>query len=183
MLPQWFDLAFADRDRIEAVVNEALAMQPNISANEFRRFVEGRARAVQSIAAFLVANMTFEEGEDIATRVRELATNTFAYHLADAPTRGRLLQLFERIAFDVLERTDAPQRILIRRSPLAPSAVAELQEWLSTNIEQLRSAVVENRLLDTVSAAVLQHTTARSIRNLSEAEVVPLALAGWVAGR
>jgi hypothetical protein len=53
MLPQWLDLAFADRERIEAVVNEALALQPNIGANEFRRFVEGRARAIQGIAALL----------------------------------------------------------------------------------------------------------------------------------
>jgi hypothetical protein len=72
MLSQWLDLAFADRDRIEAVVNEALALQPNISANEFRRFVEGRARAIQNIAAFLVANMTFTEEEDAATRVGSL---------------------------------------------------------------------------------------------------------------
>jgi superfamily II DNA/RNA helicase len=35
MLPQWLDLAFADRERIEAVVNEALLLEPNISANEF----------------------------------------------------------------------------------------------------------------------------------------------------
>ena len=48
MLPQWLDLAFADRDRMETVVAEALEIQPNISANEFRRFIEGRARAVQS---------------------------------------------------------------------------------------------------------------------------------------
>ena len=48
ILPQWLDLAFADRDRIETVVAEALAIQPNISANEFRKFVEGRARAVRA---------------------------------------------------------------------------------------------------------------------------------------
>jgi hypothetical protein len=35
MLLQWLDLAFADRERIEAVVNEALLLQPNISVNEF----------------------------------------------------------------------------------------------------------------------------------------------------
>lgn len=49
-------------------------------------------------------------------------------------------------------------------------------------MESLRAAVAEDRLLDAVSAAVLQHTSARSIRNLSDADVVPLALAEWVAG-
>jgi hypothetical protein len=182
MLLQWLDLAFADRDQIEAIVAEALALQPNISANEFRRFVEGRARAVQSIAAFLVANMTFEDGEDIATRVGELAANTLAYHLANAPTRERLVDLFRRIAETVNERTDAAQRLLIRRSPLPPAAVAELQEWLAHNIEQLQTAVAEDRLLDAVSATALRYANSRMIRNLSDIDVVPLALAEWVAG-
>ena len=79
-LPQWLDLAFGDRERTEAVVKEALALQPNISANEFRRFLVGHARAIQGIAAFLVANMTFTEEEDAATRVGEFAANTLAYH-------------------------------------------------------------------------------------------------------
>lgn len=52
--PQWLDLAFADQARIEAVVGEALALQGNISAVEFRKFIERRARAIQANAAFLV---------------------------------------------------------------------------------------------------------------------------------
>jgi DEAD/DEAH box helicase/Helicase conserved C-terminal domain len=182
ILPQWLDLAFADRDRIETVVAEALAIQPNISANEFRKFVEGRARAVQSIAAFLVANMTFEDDEEIDARVSELAANTLAYHLADAATRGRLVDMFGRIAQTVVEQTDGPQRLLIRRSPLPPAAVAQLQAWLTGNIETLRTAVAEDRLLDAVSATVLHHSNAHSIRNLSDADVAPLALTEWVAG-
>jgi hypothetical protein len=183
MLPQWFDLAFADRERIEAVVREALALQPNISANEFRRFVEGRARAIQSIAAFLVANMTFTEGEDAPTRVGELAANTLAYHLADASTREQLVAVFQAIATSILAQTDGPQRTIIRRSPLPPAAVAELQAWLTGNIDALAAAAAEDRLLDAVSSTILAYTSARSIRSLSDADVVPLALAEWVAGR
>jgi DEAD/DEAH box helicase/Helicase conserved C-terminal domain len=182
MLPQWLDLAFADRERIEAVVAEALAIQPNISANEFRRFIEGRARAVQSIAAFLVANMTFEDGEDGEARVGELAANTFAYHLADAVTRERLVHVFGRIAQTVIERTDGQHRILIRRSPLSPAAIAELQAWLNNNIEELLAAIVGERILDAVFPVVLHHCYARSIRNLSNVAVIPLALKEWVAG-
>ena len=173
---------FADRDRIDAIVAEALALQPNISAKEFRKFVEGRARAVQSIAAFLVANMTFDDSENIATRVGDLAADTLAFHLADAPTREQVVDLFRRIAETVNERTDAAQRLLIRRSPLPPAAVAELLEWLADNIEPLQTAVAENRLLDAVSATAIRYANSRLIRNLSDTHVVPLALAEWVAG-
>jgi ATP-dependent DNA helicase len=179
--PQWLDLAFADRERTEAVVKEALALQPNISANEFRRFLEGRARAIQGIAAFLVANTTFTEEEDAATRVGEFAANTLAYHLADATKREQLLAVFQGIATSILEQTDGPQRAIIRRSPLPPASVAELQAWLAGNVEALAVATVEDRLLDAVSNTILAH--ARSIRSLSDAHGVPFALAEWVAGR
>jgi hypothetical protein len=182
MLPQWLDLAFADRERIEAVVSEALALQPNISANDFRRFVEGRARAIQSIAAFLVANMKTEE-EDAIARVGELAANTLAYHLADATKREQLVALFRLIATSILEQTDGPQRAIIRRSPLPPAVVAELQAWLASNVAAMTAAVAEDRLLSVVSETVLAYTNALSIRSLSDANVVPLALAEWVAGR
>jgi hypothetical protein len=182
IVPAWLDLAFADRDRIEAVVAEALAAQPNISAAEFRKFIEGRARAVQSVAAFLVANMTFDEGEDVGERVGQLAANTLAFYLADEPTRERLLEVFRNVAQTIAERTDGPQRLLIRRSPLPPASVAELQAWLNENIDAVRTAVAEDRLLDIVTAPVLAQVTAPSIRKLSDQDVVPQTLSAWVDG-
>ena len=183
ILPEWLDLAFADRDRIEAVVAEALAIQPNISANDFRKFIEGRARAVQSIAAFLVANMTFAEGEDATARVRELAAKTLAYHLADEVTRLRLIAVFETIAISVIQNTDGDQRALIRRSPLPPAAVAELQAWLVDNLDDLVTAATEDRLLEAVTPIILSFSNAPSIRAISDAAVIPRTLAEWVAGR
>jgi hypothetical protein len=183
ILPEWLDLAVADRDRIEVVVDAALALQPNISANEFRKFIESRARAVQSIAAFLVANMTFGEGEDTAARVGELAANTLAYHLADEATRARLVEVFQAIATSVVENTDGDQRTIIRRSPLPPAAVADLQEWLTTNLGDLVAAAEEGRLLDAVTAVILSHSSSRSIRALSDPAILPRVLDEWVAGR
>ena len=127
--------------------------------------------------------MTFTEEEDAATRIGELAANTFAYHLAGATKRGQPVAVFRLIATSILEHTDGPQRAIIRRSPLPPAAVADLQAWLVGNIEALAAAAAEDRLLDAVSTTLLAHTNARSISSLSDADVVPLALAEWVAGR
>lgn len=182
ILPEWLDLAFADRERIEAVVAAALALQPNVRANEFRRFIEGRARAVQSIAAFLVANMTFGEGEDAAARAGELAANTLAYHLADEGTRARLVEVFQAIATSVLDNTDEDKRAIIRRSPLAPAAIADLQAWLTANLGDLIVSAEEGRLLDAVTATILGHSGARSIRSLSDPAILPRVLGEWVAG-
>ncbi len=74
------DQHICDPHRSVAGELHQLAAQPNIREREFRRFIEGRA--VQNIAAFLVANITFAEGEDVAARIGELAANTLAYHLS-----------------------------------------------------------------------------------------------------
>ncbi len=183
ILPEWLDLAFADRDQIEAVVAAALAIQPNISASGFRKFIEGRARAVQSIAAFLVANMTFADGEAAVARVGELAANTLAYHLADEVTRTRLVAVFQAIANSVIENTDGNQRALIRRSPLPPATVAELQAWLGENLAALTTAAAEDRLLEAITPTILGFSTSKSIRAISDPAVIPRALAEWIAGR
>jgi hypothetical protein len=127
--------------------------------------------------------MTFTEEEDAAVRVGDLAANTLAYHLADATKREKLVALFQVIATSILEQTDGLQRAIIRRSPLPPAAVAELQDWLAGNVEALAAAAAEDQLLDAVSNTILAYTSAPSIRSLSDADVVPLALAEWVAGR
>ncbi|MFT3966405.1 MAG: DEAD/DEAH box helicase [Sphingobium sp.] len=182
MLPQWLDLAFADGARIEQVVNEALAMQPNISAVEFRKFIEGRARAIQAIAAFLMANMTFleEEGQD---RVAELAAHTLAYHLAGPETKQALVAVFQIIAAAIAANTDGDQRAVIRKSPLPPAIVAELQAWLNENSVPLRAAIGADELLPYAAEKIISWNSSSSIRSLSSTDFLPDALADWVAGR
>jgi hypothetical protein len=180
---EWLDLAFADAARIDEVVAAALEAEPNISEREFRRFIEGRARAVQNIAAFLVANMTFAEDEDATARTAELASNTLAYHLADEATKARLVEVFRAIGQSIATRTDGEQRKLIQRSPLPPAAVAQLQAWLTADLAPLVQTAAEGRLLEAIAPTVLGFVTARSIRSLSDQAIVSKALSEWVAGR
>ncbi len=180
--PQWLDLAFADQARIEAVVQEALNIQPLISATEFRKFIERRARAIQAIAAFLVANMTFleEEGQD---RVSDLASHTLAYHLAPEEVRPALVDVFKMIADAIAANTDGDQRAVIRKSPLPPAIIAELQAWLAENAAELRAAIEADQLLQVAGEKIISWNSAPSIRSLSDDGFLPEALADWVAGR
>lgn len=183
MLPEWLDLAFADAARINEVIAAALAAQPNISEREFRRFIEGRARAVQNVAAFLVANMTFAQWEDAAARTGELAANTLAHHLADEETRVRLIEVFRSIGESIAANTDGDQRALIRRSPLPPAAIAELKTWLAENLAILQTAMQDNRLLAEIFPLALRFATSRAIKAISVQAIIPRALREWVAGR
>lgn len=180
--PEWLDLAFADATTIEGVTNAALALEPNIGRDDFRRFIEGRARAVQNIAAFLVANMTFAEGEHAADRIAELAANTFAYHLADEETKPRLVAVFRAIGASIAANTDDDQRALIRVSPLPPAAVAELRIWLTENLTELQAAVAENRLLDEIAPIALGFASSRKITAITNQDVIARALREWTTG-
>jgi hypothetical protein len=181
--PEWLDLSFADAGRIDEIVAAALDVQPDISERDFRQFIEGRARAVQSIASFLISNMTFAEGEDAAIRTADLAANTLAYHLADGEAKLRLIEVFRAIGRSIEVNTSGDQRAIIRRSPLPPAAVAQLQAWLIANVAPLLQAATEGRLLEVIAPTVLELVTARPIRMLSDQAIVPRALSEWVAGR
>ena len=180
--PEWLDLAFADAEKIEKVVDTALEIQPLLTRTDFRRFIEGRARAVQNIAAFLVANMTFAEGEDATQRIGELVANTLAYHLADDDTKLRLLEVFHAIGASIAANTDGAQRAVIRRSPLPPAAVAELRTWLAENTTRLQAAVAESRLLDEIAPIAFHFASSSKITKLTKQQVIPRTLREWVAG-
>lgn len=182
MLAQWLDLAFADQARIDEIVAEALAIQPLISAAQFRPFVEDRAHAIQQIAAFLAANMEFEDpaADD---RVQELATHTLGYFLADDPVRLALIETFRMIAASIRAHADDDLQSIIRRSPLPPSVAAELQAWVAANLDKMNQANLDGTLLDVVGAAVLPHASDRSIRSMSDRTALPRLLAVWADGR
>lgn len=180
--PEWLELAFADAAKIEEVVDAALAVEPLLNQVDFRRFIEVRARAVQNIAAFLVANMTFAEGENAVERIGELAANTLAYHLANDETKLRLVEVFRAIGASIVANTDGDQRAVIRRSPLPPAAVAELRTWLADKLPALQAAVAENRLLDEISPIALRFATSRKITTITNQSVIPRTLREWVAG-
>lgn len=182
-IPQgWLDLAFADAAAIDEVVQIALNNNPDIREQEFRKFIEDRAHAVQSIATFLVVNLSFGDDQDPATRAEELAANTLAYHLANEEERTQLTDLFRLIGTSIDDHTSADQRNQIRRSPLPPATVKRLQVWLTENLQNLQQAAVENNLFDEIVPFALETSTAREIITINKPEIVPIALQRWVSG-
>ncbi len=179
---QWLDLAFANEVRINEIVFEALRIQPNISASEFRPFIEDRARAIQQIAAFLAANIDFDDPNADA-RIQELATHTLGYFLASDALRLALIETFKMIAASIRAHADGDLRSLIRRSPLPPSVAAALQKWVAANLDAMNEANVAGTLLDLIGAAVLPHANDRSIRSMSDNGALPRLLAAWADGR
>lgn len=180
--PEWLDLAFADNERIEEVIDAALEDEPNISRVDFRKFIEGRARAVQNIAAFLVANMTFADGENADERIAELAANTLAYHLATEEVRPRLVEVFRAIGASIAANTDGDQRAVIRRSPLPPASIAELRTWLNSNLPTLQEAIAQNSLFQELAPIALRFASSRKITSITNQQVIPRTLREWMAG-
>ncbi|TIU46148.1 MAG: DEAD/DEAH box helicase [Mesorhizobium sp.] len=179
--PTWLDLAFAGNERLEAIVTSALRQFPNLKVAEFRKFVAERAKAVQSIAAYLAAYVDFDSdlSED---RVTELAENTLAFHLADAETREKLLEVFRSTARAIENNSDADFRAIIRRSPLPPADILELKNWIGEKIEQLREDSQEGDLADTLIEKLLTYVRANSLKRVSDQALIVPALKAWISG-
>ncbi|MDO9336002.1 MAG: DEAD/DEAH box helicase [Caulobacter sp.] len=181
----WLNLTFADRAAVERIIDEAVAIDANVSRKDFGEYIEVRARAVQNIAAYLAAHMTFDAEEGVE-RVEQLAANTLAYHLADDDTRPKLLMIFRDIAVALQENADDALRILIRKSPLPPRTIAGMQAWLVEHQATLLEAMEANRLLDALAEFSLGLTEAPTIRKLRLHDDHPTAIRDalilWVRG-
>lgn len=179
--PAWLDLAFTDNNGLEVIVRQAVRQFPTVNAGEFRKFVTERARAVQSIAAYLAAYVDFES--DLASdRIDELAANTLAYHLADQETRTKLLEVFQATARAIEQNADADFRAIIRRSPLPPADVFALRDWIGANIEELREASEEDDLFHILIAKLLEYVRTKSVKGVSDQGLIEPALAAWMSG-
>lgn len=179
--PEWLDLVFADTHSIDAVVASVIAKHPIVSTSEFRDYLAGRARAIQSIAAYLATHVDVDD-PDVDKKVEDLAANTLAYHLADKERREKLLQVFAAIAEKLRTNADADYRALIRKSPLPPADIKLLSAWLTANQETLLQAAADGMLLELVVEQALPFVTAKSLRSLDVQQVVLPALKLWMSG-
>lgn len=179
---EWLDLAFADRAAIEKIIAKVVGDYPLVIPTDFRKFVMGRARAVQSIAAYLSAYVDFES-DQAGERIDELTKNTLAYHLADEETRKKLLRVFRATASAVEEKGDADLRALIRKSPLPPADVLELKDWTTHNIAVLSTAVKAGNLLEVVFEQARKYVGAKAVTSLSDPEVLLPTLKRWIDGK
>jgi hypothetical protein len=177
-------LAFATRDGLEAVVTAALKAQPLASERELRIFLNGRAKAVQSITSYLLAHMSFLGGPE-PEAAAALAANTLAFHLADPATQQQLKALFQGIAASIATNAATEElRALIRKSPLPPASVAVIKAWLNTNQAALIQAAQNGGLLEAAYNVVSQELIANSaLRPLSDPDIVPQLLAMWSSGK
>ena len=127
--------------------------------------------------------MTFAEGEDVQRGLPNSLPTPLPIIWRTRRPRYGYSKSFARSVSRSRRNTDGEQRALIRRSPLPPAAVAQLQAWLAANLAPLAQAAAGGRLLDAIRPTILEFTTAWSIRALSNPAIVPRALSEWVDGR
>lgn len=177
----WLDLAFATHAEIDAAVALTKQQFDWVDVVLFRNFVADRARAVQSIAAYLAAYVNFTS-DQAGERIDELTRNTLAWHLADGDTRDNLLEVFRMTARAIKEAGDDALRALIRISPLPPADIFALRDWTSANVIMLIDAAERGELVDAVYAEVRQYVTSKALSKLSNQNQILPTLKAWLAG-
>ena len=178
----WLNLALATHADIEAIVASIKQQFGWVDIEMFKSFAAGRARAIQSIAAYLAAYVDFTS-DQAGERIDELARNTLAWHQADDATRVSLLEVFRMTARAVEAAGDDALRALIRKSPLPPADVFALHDWTSANIQTLVDAAERGELVDAVYAAVRQYVTSKALSKLTDQNQILPTLKAWLAGQ
>lgn len=126
--------------------------------------ISSRQKLLSALESYLMANRGVENFEKILPRVRDLATSTLAYSLADEAERASLIQLFELSATSIERLVPEPARQAAYAKTLlgafdsrlveawvheradALRALATADEWLQA-MWPLFNVVVENKLL------------------------------------
>lgn len=178
----WLDLAFATHANIDAAVASIKQRFNWVDIDRFKTFVADRARAIQSIAAYLAAYVDFTS-EQAGERVDELTRNTLAWHLADVATRENLLEVFRMTARAIEQAGDDALRALIRKSPLPPADVFALHDWTNANIQTLVDAVERGELVDAVYPEVRQYVTSKALSKLTDQSQILPTLKAWMTGQ
>ncbi|WP_412050918.1 DEAD/DEAH box helicase [Hoeflea sp. Naph1] len=176
------DLAFATHSEIDAAVASVKQQFGWVEVEMFKTFVADRARAIQSIAAYLAAYVDFTS-DQAGERIDELTRNTFAWHLADDATRNNLLEVFRMTARAIETAGDDALRALIRKSPLPPADVFALRDWTNANIQTLVDAAERGELVDAVYAEVHQYVTSKALSKLTDQNQILPTLKAWLAGQ
>lgn len=180
---QIHQLLFSDDDATLAGLSETVRTRnPNVKPREFVKFLRERVRIVHGIASFLLAHIDFG-GEGLAERAVELAKNTLAHFLADAPKQLQIQSVFRNVATSLIERATTDEvRQAMRRSPLAPRSVEALRAWLVANLEMLTAAALFGNFANTVIPTMLQHNRHSTISALSNQDVLPALAQAWLDG-
>lgn len=178
----WLDLAFASHADVDAAVASIKQRFDWVDVNMFKTFVTDRARAIQSIAAYLAAYVDFTS-DQAGERVDELTRNTLAWHLADDAIRDNLLEVFRMTARAIEQAGDDALRALIRKSPLPPADVFALRDWTNANILTLVDAAARGELVDAVYAEVSRYVTSTALSKLTDQNQILPTLKAWLAGQ
>lgn len=178
----WLDLAFATHADIDGAVASIKRRFGWVDVDMFKIFVADRARAIQTIAAYLAAYVNFTS-DQAGDRIDELTRNTLAWHQADDVTRDNLLEVFRMTARAVEQAGDDALRSLIRKSPLPPADVFALRDWTNANVQTLVDAAERGELVDAVYAEVRQYVTSKALSKLTDQNQILPTLKAWLAGQ
>ncbi|MCP2080869.1 UNVERIFIED_ORG: superfamily II DNA/RNA helicase [Methylorubrum zatmanii] len=175
-------LVFASPENIRSVVDAAVQQNASINDKEFERFLNERARVIQSIAAYLIAHESPDSGGQLDD-VDRLFASTLADYLADAGGRAALKAIVRSIFIAINEQASSlDRRTLIRKSPLPPAAIIALDVWLAANVDAVLEAISQGALARFAEAVILRHVTSKVVADVEDKAAIAAAFQMWIAG-
>jgi hypothetical protein len=145
--------------------------------------ISRRQKLLAALESYLMANRGVEGAQVLLPRVRELATSTLAYALADDDSKASLVHLFELAASDI-ERLvpEPPRQAIFAKTLLGAFDAAEVETWVRERDEMLRAISTSEEWLRAVWA-LFETVVDDILLTQMEPAGISLALAeGWIRG-
>lgn len=113
--------------------------------------ISRRQKLLAALESYLMANRGSEGFEDLLPRVRDLATSTLAYSLADESTKAALVQLFELSAAHIERLVPEPGRqAAYAKTLLSAFDSAKVEAWVYERSDALRALTTPDEWLQAV---------------------------------
>lgn len=132
---------------------------------------------LNSIESYILTN--FDKHTDLTSIVE----NTLAYHSSDDSKQAEIIQLFEAVQKNILDKVPQNKRIVYSKSLFGIDDIKLLEEWLSENLSNLLEAKTEEHLFLILWDVIAENISNETYLKYALNEPVLNIISEWIEGK
>jgi len=155
----------------------------SLDAHVISQGILARKKNLTALESYLMANRGVDSFEDFLPRVRDLATSTLAYYLADESTKASLIQLFELTATHIERLVPEPARqAAYAKTLLGTFDSSKVEAWVNEHADVLRAIVTPTEWLQAIWPLFNAVVVNKLLTGIEPAGIALRLAQGWMRG-
>lgn len=147
------------------------------------RGILARRKKLTALESYLMANRGVDSFEELLPRVRDLATSTLAYALADESTKASLVKLFESSAAHIEKLVPEPGRQAVyAKTLLSVFDSTKVEAWVHERSDALRALKTPDEWLQAVWPLFSDVVDEKLLKGMEPAGISMQLARQWMRG-